>query len=266
MKIQIISDIHLEYLNSIPPLKPKAPYLFLPGDIGKLHIPLYKEFMDFVSKHWKHVFITLGNHELYHSKKDVDTLLEEYTEFFKRYKNITFLEQNIAYVEDYCILGLILWSTIDVNNANNIINCTKKIKQKIEIPGRTFNQFRTVPIGPELYNELNMIGKEWLVENYNPKHPKTIILSHYPIAQYSSMSAPQYRNQPQYIKNLFGNNINIKPHSSNKIVAISGHTHYSFDFTDPYNQNIRYISCQMGYPDEILDKDQNSILEKVFEI
>jgi len=268
MKIQVLSDIHLEYRTLLPELIPKAPYLFLPGDIGKLHIPIYKQFMDYVSSKWKHVFITLGNHEFYNNKKDVDTLIDEYTEFFEHYDNITLLEQNIAYIEDYCIIGLVLWSYIDpTTDAGRYINCPTHIKQRIDVSKTSpSNPIRTVPIGIDLYNELHSISKEWLLETYNPHQPKTIIMTHYPLSNDSRMIHSKHHNQPQYIKDLFTNNIHLFPSNENsKLVCISGHTHHSADFycNDYPNQQVRYISNQLGYVDENNQPDA-IVLEKVF--
>lgn len=63
MRIQVISDIHLEFIKNILKIEPKTDYLFLAGDIGKLDLInssqcLYRKFMDYVSK--------IGNHEFYH--------------------------------------------------------------------------------------------------------------------------------------------------------------------------------------------------------
>ena len=74
MKFQVFSDIHLEFFeknskDTIPYIEPLEDYLFLVGDIGKLHIPNYKIFFDYCSNNWKLTFYILGNHEFYHSSK-----------------------------------------------------------------------------------------------------------------------------------------------------------------------------------------------------
>ena len=40
MIIQVFSDIHLEYMKSIPKFDPCCEVLILAGDIGQLHLPL----------------------------------------------------------------------------------------------------------------------------------------------------------------------------------------------------------------------------------
>lgn len=50
--IQVISDIHLEFHNSYPKIKPLAKYLFLVGDIGTItnqHDLKVKNFLSYCS-------------------------------------------------------------------------------------------------------------------------------------------------------------------------------------------------------------------------
>ena len=59
MKIQYISDIHLETINNEDFNKfliPNAPYLVLGGDIGYPRSQKFKNFISYCSKFWKEVF------------------------------------------------------------------------------------------------------------------------------------------------------------------------------------------------------------------
>jgi predicted phosphohydrolase len=283
MKIQVLSDIHLEFRDEIVQIKPKAEYLFLCGDIGKLHETSYRNFIDYVSHNWKKVFITLGNHEFYHSNKDIYQLMREYTEFFEKYENVILLEKSVIYINDeesktqekIPIIGCVLWSHVDkTTDAGSRINCLSQIKQKTKTD---YGEIRTSPLGADNYNELNINSRKWLIETYEnlrEQYNKIIIMTHYPIIQDTETSAPQFRNEPIHIKNLFSNNLNIIPASvDQQIISIAGHTHYSFDFVNEKYPNIRYISNQLGYPGEKSqyypyseNKNEEELLEKVFEI
>ena len=91
MRIQVISDIHLEERQTIPEVKPNAEVLFLAGDIGILGNKLFEEFIEYVDQNWSTIFYVLGNHELYSKTKDIEQLIYEYDMFFKKFNNIVFL-------------------------------------------------------------------------------------------------------------------------------------------------------------------------------
>ena len=73
MRIQYISDIHLETRKQTAPFKsilePVAEYLVLAGDIGNPITPIYEEFLKYCSDNFVTVFYVLGNHEYYNSYK-----------------------------------------------------------------------------------------------------------------------------------------------------------------------------------------------------
>lgn len=81
MRIQVLSDIHLEEKAQIPSILPMSDTLFLAGDIGVLGNNLYESFINYCSKGWDIVFYVLGNHELYSKDKSIDELVEDYKGF-----------------------------------------------------------------------------------------------------------------------------------------------------------------------------------------
>ena len=66
LKIQIISDLHLEFMKTLPNFlktfkNPEVDYLFLAGDIGYVNYPnyntgLFYEFICWSTKNYKKVF------------------------------------------------------------------------------------------------------------------------------------------------------------------------------------------------------------------
>ena len=79
MKLQYISDIHLELRKGIPTIEPiemGKTYLALCGDIGNPFLPSYKKFLDIHSKLFVHILIVSGNHEYYSSQKTQRTMKE----------------------------------------------------------------------------------------------------------------------------------------------------------------------------------------------
>jgi hypothetical protein len=53
MKFQLFSDIHTELTKYYPRIVPKADYLILAGDIGKVTLPNFQSFMAYCSENWK---------------------------------------------------------------------------------------------------------------------------------------------------------------------------------------------------------------------
>lgn len=254
MKFQLFSDIHLEFYKTYPKIERKTKYLILAGDIGRLCDINYKEFMEYCSNTWERVIIVLGNHEYYHKRKTYEELRELYTLYFSQYENIYLLEKNKILIDGWEIIGLTMWSNI-VPKYKTLLNCVHKIKKKVYIR----NEKRTIGIGYETLNELHNESKKWLLENYNPKQ-KTIIITHHPLT-HNNISQPIYENESLERKQAFSTS--MKFNNEAPLICISGHTHYSHDFIE---NNIRYISNQMGYIDETMTNITKFNETKVFEV
>jgi len=249
MHAQIYSDIHLEFYNTFPRIKPQCDNLILTGDIGKLHIQQWRDFIAYCSQHWNKVYYVLGNHEFYHCKKSIQTLKEEYSDFFDTYSNIYLLDCStfINTKEDILIIGCTLWSHVDQRIADSISDF-RTIKYKSEE-----SEGRTKSISHHQYNEMHSRELEFLKQTLaNTEYSKIIICTHYPTTQQSSN--PKYDNQPSYIRNYFANEIDFSKYTDKEIICIAGHTHWSYDFKNKTN-NVRYIANQFGYPDEIKENE-----------
>ena len=69
MKIQILSDLHLEHGGDIPDHQPGADVIILAGDLA----PYTEGLVDQLAKHWAsapHILYVLGNHEFYGTEID----------------------------------------------------------------------------------------------------------------------------------------------------------------------------------------------------
>jgi predicted MPP superfamily phosphohydrolase len=230
MKIQVLSDIHLEFYRHFPKIPVYAKYLFLAGDIGRIDKENFKLFFDNLTKDWSKIFYVLGNHEFYVDGKNIFQLTQDYTQFFKQYQNIHLLDRNKIILDDYEVLGCTLWSKpIEYNKCLNDFNCI-------------LNE-NNLPISLEDFHEMHNRDLKWLVDNYN-SDKKTIIMTHFPLIS-EGVGLEKYKNQPESISTYFTNNISLK--NKEQLVCISGHTHFSHDF---FKEDIRYISNQMGYPDQ----------------
>ncbi len=251
MKIQIYSDIHLEFYKTFPKIDKKADVLILAGDIGRINITCFKTFFDYVSDKWVKIFYVLGNHEYYHSKKTYDKLNTSYKSFFRNYNNITLLDRDVELYEGVYFIGCTLWSIYSKDISRDYTNCLKMIKS---VNGDNWK----VSITKDIYNDFHYTDKKWLLDtletlnlnNTQDNLKKYVIITHYPTT-IEGTSHPKYKNE--IYKEVFATNIEFKnPDIDNYCYYfVAGHTHYSYDFYDE-EAGIYHISNQMGYKNEII--------------
>jgi hypothetical protein len=227
MKIQVISDIHLEQRKEYPKIEPLCDYLFLVGDIGKINNKLYDEFLHYCCDNWKLIYYVLGNHEFYHNNKTYDVLYEMYEKYIDTFNNIFLLDKQVCYLEEFQILGCTLWSdtcvTLNLNDFNHIKEKKNNRKHKLTI---------------DTFKEMHKTDKNWLLENYDDEK-KTIILTHFPTCR-------DYVENGTCANNMYSSYFtnDIKFDNLNDLICIAGHTHYGYDFI---SNNVRYIGNQYGY-------------------
>lgn len=124
IKIQVISDLHLEFQKALPTLfKPKlsqkpqfvqAPYLFLAGDIGypKSDRGIWLQFINFCEQYYEKIFYVVGNHEAYGTEyyETIDTIKE----VLKSRPKFVFLERGVvSNIGPYKVVGCTLWSNVN---------------------------------------------------------------------------------------------------------------------------------------------------------
>ena len=235
MKIQIVSDLHIEYLSddNIDPLKiitPSAEILVLAGDIGSLYkLPQLRKFLTDLSPHFKLMLYVLGNHEFYYYNDSVQysmkTLYQKALELRDDIPNLVILNRNSVIIGNTCICGATLWSKPDI----------KIPKYIIRING----------ISNEVYE--NMHNKdlayiESMIDYCDTNNLKLVVVTHYPPTK-DVLGGTEKRNISLYVNNL--DHLLSKDRVS---TWICGHVHRNFDFTSP--NGTRLIGNQIGKPRE----------------
>jgi len=267
--IQVISDIHLEFYNSYPKIKPLAKYLFLAGDIGTISNDFdtkVKDFLSYCSSNWVKTFYVLGNHEFYqkkefaHQKTSLEELELKYEKICSELPNVYLLNDTYGELElGLNVYGTTLW-TGNYGNKDNIYDILNDYNM-IAIKSKT-NSFN-IPLNQKYINTKSQNQLTQLANYLDTSKTKSIIMTHFPPIR-SNTSNPKYKSQPEYIANYFSwNNIPNKLDCLNVVGWISGHTHWSYDIT---LDNIRFISNQMGYKEECLEGETNFEPSKVYEI
>lgn len=119
LRLQYVSDIHLEYRKKIPIIIPKTNYLALLGDIGYPNQPIYHEFLKYCSQNWDQVLLLSGNHEYWarlhgqcdqRSNAHFENINLMISDLVSRYDNVHFLNNSSYLLDNYLILGTTLWS------------------------------------------------------------------------------------------------------------------------------------------------------------
>lgn len=231
MKFYILSDLHLEMSNyNLEKIK-DVDNLILAGDIGIPTSPEYESFIKKTSELYKNVFLITGNHEYY--ENDIRSTNDIIELLIKEYDNVYFLNNKTIDIDDYRIIGTILWSDImeyERSEIQQYISDFRLIKNW-SIEKNNHEHFKNIQF---IKNEI----KRGLSDN-----KKLIIITHH---------AP-LRNitcKPEHIGSLLSSafSTDLSYLFKKPIVAwIFGHTHYSCNTT--FN-DIKLISNQRGYNDE----------------
>jgi Icc-related predicted phosphoesterase len=120
MRVQFVSDLHLNVWGSIPfekILEPKAKVLVLAGDIGHPDSIQLRSFLKWCSLRWDTIFWIPGHHEMtdvWHLKSRVyDENLAHMRVVCAEYPNIQLLHRDAFVTEDgFVFLGCPLWARL----------------------------------------------------------------------------------------------------------------------------------------------------------
>jgi hypothetical protein len=116
LRIQFASGLHLEryFKTPFPPIiKPMAPILLLAGNIGRPDHRIYRDFLHYCSRSWKHTVVVAGRSELY--SREITTVsaerrLSQCEAVISEFQNVYFLERDSVTCEGVKILGVSWWS------------------------------------------------------------------------------------------------------------------------------------------------------------
>lgn len=242
MKIQYISDIHLEFLSKIPKINPIGDVLILAGDIGYPFASIYKDFLIDINNKFKKVFLITGNHEFYFKEKN--KTMEEIDEKIKliildyNLKNISYLDDSYEDYEGYRFCGSTLWSKIiDPKYLNNDMTMIKDM---------------SIDFRNELFN-----NSHEFIENVVKDSNLPIIMITHHLPSYDLIN-PVYKTE-EYINysQCYASNCNQLFKDPIKM-WIFGHTHKE---CNKEINGIKFLCNPKGYPDENKTTDFNKVIE-----
>jgi predicted phosphodiesterase len=243
MKIQYISDIHLEFLSSIPKIDQIGDVLVLAGDIGHPFSDIYKDFLIDMNKKFKKVFLITGNHEFYFIEKDRRTMEEiddkiKYIINENNLNNITYLDDSYEDYEGVRFCGATLWTKII--NKQYINNDFKFIKD----------------MSIEFRNELFNNSYEFINGVINNSNLPIIIITHH-LPSYDLINQVYRTNEFENFTQCYASDCSKLFKDPIKI-WIFGHTHKE---CDTEINGIKFLCNPIGYPNENKIMDYCKVVE-----
>jgi len=275
MKIQIISDLHLEFQD--PPLLKNAgaDVLILGGDIflaeyfyrnprfitkpdgtvvdattmqnngGYVNeVRKWREFLQHINDNWATTIYLMGNHEHYKGRWDRnETVLREELE---NYPNIHLLEKGRLEIDGVQFLGGSLWT--DMNNRDPITMMSAR---------DMMNDYRSIADFTQgAYSKLHVVTtvecheqtRDYFKAMLSEHKMKTVICTHHAPSRESIH--PRYANQIQMNGCFVSGLENIMLDNEHLVLWIHGHVHDPHDYTV---NNCRIVCNPHGYPGEQLN-------------
>jgi Icc-related predicted phosphoesterase len=251
MKIQIVSDLHLEFSDINIKNEVNADVLILSGDImiaQDLHdhaaadfnpyshgafaelgrkqqrVQRFRDFLKRCSFQFPHTFYVAGNHEFYNGKffAGIDYLREECAKF----PNVYFLERDTKVIDDVVFIGGTLWT--DLNNHDPItMHAIKDMMNDYRIIRNDHRAY--AKLSPEDTALRHKLTKEYFkLMLSDHKESKCVIVGHHSPSKLSTHQ--QYANQ--YLMNGgYSSDMSqfILDHPQIKLWT-HGHTHHPFDY------------------------------------
>lgn len=231
VKIQLISDVHLEFKQNIP-ISPVGDILMLAGDIATVEsMDSYDLFIGGCSKMYKYVVVIMGNHE-YWSAKGMEHAIKRYSSVCNKYSNVHFLDKSFVDLEGFRILGCTLWTNIPSEHAyviENVVNDYNRIK--IKKGGRKY-KIKCADV-----QEWHFEEKRWLKSQIEQSNLPVIVVTHH---------SPLFERSPKSLDYAYHSDLSGLMCDKVKLWC-HGHTH---QYRNIKEGDTIILSNPVGYPKE----------------
>ena len=283
MRIQIVSDLHLEF-SDITLENNNADVLILSGDImlaedlhdypittGIYDMPgssaaygrrikraqRFREFLKRCSDTFPHVIYVAGNHEFYDSKwfETLTTLEEECL----KYPNVYFLESSYKVIDDVVFVGGTLWT--DMNKMDPLtLHAVKDMMNDFRLIRKEFESFTTLkPSDTVIRHRETLRYIRTILESNEDK--KCVVVGHH---SPSFQSCSEFYKDDYLMNGAYHSNLEdfILDHSQIHLWT-HGHTHHCFDY---YIGATRVVCNPRGYQNDTYDEGTGWDPQKIVEL
>jgi len=284
MKIQVISDLHLEFQKAPVIENAGADVLILGGDIclaehlyrnprflHDIHGDVndlsnimqnngwyageaekYRRFFHHCDTNWDRVYYVMGNHEHYSGRwnRTEQVLRDE----LNPYPNIQLLEQSKMVFNDVVFLGATLWTDLDNRDPLTMLSIKDMMSDYraiTEVNNEAYHKLR--PLTTAMRNAETV---QWLKLMLEEDKRKTVIVTHHTPSRRSIH--PRYQDQ-KMMNSAFCNNLDDLMLDHDHIALWThGHVHDRWDYTIG---NTRIVCNPHGYPGEHKEFDPHYVVE-----
>lgn len=216
MRIQVLSDLHLEIAGYQPP-PVGCDVVALAGDIGK-HV----QGIAWARNIWpdKEILYVPGNHEFYRQER-TETLAQ--LRVIARETGVHLLDNDEVVIGGVRFLGSTLWTDFNLFGA--------ELKMSAMIEGEKYlNDFRLIRDRGQVFSparsaQLHQISRAWLTEKLQKDFSgKSVVITHH----LPSSQSVADRYKPSLTSACFASNLDELMGRS--VLWIHGHTHDSMDY------------------------------------
>ena len=223
MKIQVVSDLHLEFHNPIPPLVEGVDVVVCAGDLA----PVQTGAVFYLAKEWaraKHILYVPGNHEYYGT--DIDPAREMLAKHC-RHNRITLLDPGTNTIDGVHFIGATLWTDFK-------IDFTKTLDQTLSTVGAGIADFagaiqhqekRFTTLEAKRRHESERAFIEEALERTKVTDQPTVVITHH--APSPASIAPHFEGHP--LNAGFASNLEEVIDRHQPQVWIHGHMHDAVD-------------------------------------
>ncbi|CAF2114860.1 unnamed protein product [Rotaria magnacalcarata] len=247
IQTMLMSDLHLEFENVIPPeFSAVAPALILAGDIGKPNVPSLQKFLLTLCQRFEHIFFVAGKHCFYQG--EYEDRLQQLQELDKLDSRIHFLH-NKSYLlpNSVRILGTTLWTYVPRESASKIGRCLNDYSLiSIRIEKKDGKSTRKRRITVDDTNEWHAQQLAWLreeIEKARNNGEHVVIITHHAPCRHDTCSI---EDEESGLMDAF-----VNDHDTDCVdpvrLWVYGHTDRSTDLTV---SSTRIVSNQCGYVHE----------------
>jgi len=234
MRIQIVSDLHLEFAEIFIKNENNADVLILSGDImvaSKVHKPeseygiRFRDFLKRCSFQFPHVVYVMGNHEFYDSGKFFDSV-DDMRAACGIHPNIYLLERDCKQIDDVLFVGGTLWTDMNkfdpltLHAVRDMMNDYRAIRN---------DKMGYIPLKPADTVERHTMTRDYfkLIAEHNKDKKMVVLCHHSPSYQsFHDMYKSDYHMNGAYhsdLSEIMLDNPQIK-------LWTHGHTHHPFDY------------------------------------
>lgn len=242
MKIDLISDIHIEFGDLPIENTNGADVLVMAGDIcvaKDLHdhpegepiigksaksAQVYRDFFRRVCGQYKNVIYVMGNHEHYHG--EIDQSYKILRDEFRRMElPIHLLEDDVVNIDGVTFIGSTLWTDFNRSNPISMYECQQMM-----------NDYRIIRVAKDEYRKLRPVdtltlhnwSKNFILNTLDQVKGPVVIVGHHAPSQWSVK--PHYEKD-FHINGAYRSDLDeIMMNNKNIKVWIHGHTHSDFDY------------------------------------